>query len=147
MSLPISHAVLIQGATRLASNVAGRVGQAIGFDEILRGESASGTKPSATPDAGTLHEKITTQVQRILEAAGIVMNQPMSLRVGKEGDIHVAGDHPRAAEMESLLNADGGLVADWKSLSRLNGSEDFSIDLTSSREPENMEGPGGYPNW
>ena len=151
MSLPISQAALIQGAATLASNVAGRVGQAIGFDQVLRGGDANPSNPSTMAstkqDAESLREKITEDIRRRLKAAGIPTNQELRFRISNRGDIHVDESQPRAAEIESVLNADGNLVADSRSLSQLTRIANFSIDLTSPRERDNMGFPGGYPNW
>ena len=40
MSLPIPNLALVHGATQIATQVAGRVGKAMGFDEVLRGGDA-----------------------------------------------------------------------------------------------------------
>ena len=164
MSLPIHQAVLIQGATRLAANVASRVGQAIGFDEILRGSDSTSqgqaANPNSTLDAShsatdsslvegeaTLIDQIADRVRRLLQSAGIDPNPVRQLTVEKGGVIRVAEEHPRSAEIESLLNADLALVGEADLLSRLNRGETTSIGLTHSRELANIQGPGGYPNW
>lgn len=164
MSLPIPQAVLIQGATRLATNVASRVSQAMGFEEILRGGDtdtkdtaaqvdSTAEKPLLPPGsesdavAPSLIQQITGRIRQLLHAAGIDPNPVGDLRVEKGGLIRTSGEHPRSAEIERLLNADPGLVAQTELLSRLNRGETTSIGLTNSHELENIKGPGGYPNW
>lgn len=164
MSLPIPQAVLIQGATRLATNVASRVSQAMGFDEILRGGDGEtkelSSKVDATSENGRLSnrsesdvvapslvQQITDRIRRLLHAARIDPNSVGEFRVEKGGLIRTSGEHPHSAEIESLLNADPGLVAQTDLLSRLNRGEATSIGLTNSHQLENIKGPGGYPNW
>lgn len=159
MSLSIPHAVLIRAATRLAGDVANRIGQTIRFDDVLRGDDVSAPlnpletqppleKPSAAGrQSAGLREELTAAVQTRLSDSGIKAGETLQLSVTNEGRLSVEGNHPRAGEIESLLNSDPELVETARQWSRTAGHAEISIDLTIPTERENMVWPGGYPNW
>ncbi len=151
MSLPIPNAALIRGATRLAGDVASRVSQAIGFDEVLRGGSAdpveagdfAGDQTSET----TLTDQLVKAVRSLLHESGIATNQSLRLSVTEDGGMLVEENHPRAAEIEALLSQDRGLVETARRLYRSSGGQS-AIGLTIPSGPGNiMHAAGGYPNW
>ncbi len=157
MSLPIPNIALIHGATRLATHVAGRVGKAMGFDEVLRGADAPHADLAqidvATQNAGevqntaAVRDRLTHQIRSLLEDAGISVNQELHVSVDQQHNLRVDVQHSRSAEIEAVLNQEPALKREFESLARLEKRNDFSIDLTSSGAVANMIAPGGYPNW
>ena len=150
LSFSLAHVALVRGAAQLATGVAGRVSQAIGFDDILHGTDAETAGGQATPvvaSASELKGQLTDGIRLELAKRSINLNQPLELRVHQDGSLRVEGDHPRAAEIEALLNSDGDAVRLAGELAKATGSNQISIDLTSSGGPGNIIGLGGYPNW
>ncbi len=150
MSFSLASVALVRSATQLATGVAGRVSQAIGFDEILHRtppEAVGGESPPVDASADELKRQLTDGIRLELAKHSINLNQRLELRVHEDGSLRVDGNHPRGAEIEALLNSDPNTVRLAGELAQASGSNRISIDLTSSGEPGNMVGPGGYPNW
>ena len=157
MSLPIPNLALIQGATQLATHVAGRVGKAMGFDEVLRGVASplagaaeqrdSVETTDAAPSIGNLHARISRRIRSLMEDAGMAVNGDLKICVDSRHNLTLETQHPSGAGIEELLNRDPELKQDFESLANLTATNDFSIDLTSHGPVANMIAPGGYPNW
>ncbi len=139
MSLPIPPTTLILGAAKLAQGVASRVGQAIGFDDVLHGTHA--VDDGITNDAlmGQLVDSIRTRlVQSGLMDAGGEPNQTLQLSVQQDGGLRVLGAHPRAAEIEALLGSTPQIVSTARKLARSGGPAEIAIDLTSPNPQANI---------
>lgn len=121
LSLPIPTALLIRGATSLASEVASRVGQAIGFDDVLQGGAASGANITALTD------QLVQAVNIQLSNSGIAVNQPLRLSVNVDGALRVEGEHPRAAEIEAILAFDESLARQARSLVAAGGPREILV--------------------
>ena len=157
MSLPISNIAIIHGATRIATHVAGRVGKAMGFDEILSGGDAAQVDSApnndetqhadASRDIVVLRDRLTQQIRSLLKDAGISVNPELQFSVDQQNNFRVDAHHSHAAEIEAVLNGDPVLKRGFERLARLEKRNDFSIDLTSSDGVATMFAPGGYPNW
>ncbi len=168
MSLPIpptlvvqgaSH--LVQGASHLAGEVARRVGQAVGFADVLAGtESPTGDEFDLTgatsPSRRDLRAELVESIDRILRESGVNLDQPLQLSVDPDGALRVVSDHERAAEIEAKLEGDPDirqLAQQWASTEGTIASERFgaasrSIDLTIPASTASiLPVPGGYPNW
>ena len=150
LNFSLASVALVRSATQLATGVAGKMSQAIGFDEILQRtptEAVGEEIPSAKASAADLKKRLTDSIRSELAKRSIHLNQRLELRVHPDGSLRVDGNPPRGAEIEALLNSgsEAGRLA--QELVRASGSNQISIDLTSSGAPENMVGPGGYPNW
>ena len=155
--MPIPNLALVHGATQLATHVAGRVGKAIGFDEVLRGgqttspasaqliRSVENTK--VAPKVEDLHARISSRIRCLIEDAGIAECGALKIRLDSRQYLNVDTPHPSGAGIEELLNRDPALKQDFESLASLTARNAFSIDLTSHGPAANMIVPGGYPNW
>ena len=177
MNLPLeptalASAKLIGGASRFAARIADRVGDAIGFDKVLR--DGADEKPAENPQQilGQLVQAIRDRLGQL----GVNPNQMLELSVTQQGRIRVDGNHRRAAEIESVLNGDPQLVSLASRLHRTidSGNEAISFriaeqnpgsvtdpsHLTTSPGTGNIlqtgqgmingstpRSPGGYPNW
>lgn len=119
MNLPIPTAALIRGATLLAGEVAQRVGQAIGFDEVL-----SGAEPA---NLTALTDQLVQSAGAKLAEAGIAVNQPLRLSVREDGGLRVEGDHPRAAEIEAILAMDDSLARQARDLAAAGGPQEVLL--------------------
>jgi hypothetical protein len=105
--LPIGGAAL--GA--LAARTLGGLGESLSFQDHLRREAeraepaAAGpaTEPQATLDLATALPDFIAQLQERLEAAGVDLTQPLTLKPDGNGGIMVDGEHPDRALVESLL--------------------------------------------
>ena len=137
LSLPIPTAALIRGATILAGEVAQRVGQAIGFDEVLR--SGAGEV-----NVTALTDQLVQAVGAKLAESGIAVNRPLRLSVQRDGTLRVEGDHPRAAEIEARLAFDDSLVRQTRELAAAGGPGEIllgpppPIGLTPTRLEANI---------
>ena len=156
MSLPIPNLAFVQGATQLATHVAGRVSKAMGFDEVLRGgnsmkhrsEQVTGVeKTSVAPNIDDLHTRISNRIRSLIGDAGIAFNGALQIRLDSRQSLKVDAPQPSEAGIEELLNRDRALKQDLESLAKLTARNAFSIDLTSHGPVANMFVPGGYPNW
>lgn len=126
MSLPIPTAALIRGATSFASDVANRVGQAIGFDDVLRGVNVDQGK-----DVAAMTDSLVEAVETRLSQSGIVVNQPLRLSVMSNGTLRVEGNHARAAQIEALLASDETLSKTARNLIRAGGPSEIVIGQQS----------------
>ena len=150
---------MLRTATQLAGGVASRVGHAIGFDEILNrsppadpGDAATASESTASESpasesTGREREKLAATIRLELARHSIDVHQTLDLRVQEDGSLRVDSHHSRAAEIENLLNGSEQVLVAAGNLARQQRTNQISIDLTSSVEPENMVAPGGYPNW
>ncbi len=163
MSFPISNAAVIRGATQLAGEVANRVSQAVGFNDVLRG--AEDTGQTGELDFKSLLKKLSADLRERIEGLGIGVetNHGVNISVHAGGKFRVDSNHPRAAEIESVLNADKKLVKAGHELVQAGGPTAITIDpadidksaavaggrgLTSGSVVGNiLNAPGGYPNW
>ena len=157
MSLPIHTLALVNGAAHLATKLAARVGDAVGFDEVLH-EGAS-VAPGKAEDNGQtgqadgvstvddLIAKISQRIRALMEEAGMSANGELKIHLTSGSNLLVEDPRPDRAGIEELLNRNPGLKQDFETLSNLAATNEFSIDLTSPVPPANMSGPGGYPNW
>lgn len=142
MSLPIPTTTLILGATKLAHGVANRVGQVIGFDEVLRGAD-SAQASGVTKDVGTMTNELSHSIRSQLRQSGVHLsgdgpNQSLRISVEPGGDLTVRGDHSRAAEIEALLGANPQITHQARQLAMAGGPSEISIDLTSNTKQANM---------
>ena len=101
LSFSLANVALVRSATQLATEVAGRVGEAIGFDEILQRTPAAaggvGGEPLpeiASTDAA-LQRRLTDTIRSHLAKRSITLNQPLELRVHQDGSLRVDTDHPQ----------------------------------------------------
>jgi hypothetical protein len=139
LSLPIPTVALIRGATSIASQVAHRVGQAIGFDDVLRGGNS---EPGVNVTA--LTDQLVQTVGAKLSESGIAVNRPLRLSVQGDGTLRVEGDHPRAAEIEALLASDESLAQQVRGLTAAGGPREIlvapatPIGLTPTRLEANI---------
>lgn len=101
MSLPISSIASIASAARLAQGIAGGVSQALGFHEVLADDSSAGS-------AELLGRLAKAMRDRLADAKIDPAEVPL-IRITAQGALRVEGQHPRAAEIESILNADQGV--------------------------------------
>ena len=157
LSLPIPNLALVHDATQIATRVAGRVGKAMGFDEVLRGGAAAqvdsaeqglaADKADAVPSISDLHARISSRIRSLMKDAGMAVSGALEIRFDSRQNLSVENPHPSGAGIEELLNRDSNLKQDFESLARLTARNDFSIDLTSHGPVANMSFPGGYPNW
>lgn len=150
MSLSLANVALIRSAAQIATGVAGRVGQAIGFDEVLHRQPTekSGSDEVKSPTSETeLRQGLTDAVRQELAKRGVELNQTLELRVDSGGSLQVESNHPQAAEIEAILHSDPTIRQLASELSAIAGTASISIDLTNSGVTGNMFGPGGYPNW
>ena len=150
LSFPLANVALIRSAAQIATGVAGRVSQAIGFDEILQGATADATDDVSANDsvgAADLKRHLTDAIRQELAKHSIDLNHPLELRVHHDGSLRMDGNHPQGAEVEALLNSDPASVRLAGELAKATGTPTISLDLTSSGALGNMVGPGGYPNW
>ena len=140
MTPPISTIGAVAGAAKLAQGIAKGIGrgvsEAIGFHDVLSG----GEQPSSAQRATDLIEAIEDR----LSSAGIDVNQQLPIGVTDDGKIRLEADHPRAAEIELLLNSDqriGELASHLAGTAEANG-------LTIRGGQGNIRpSSGGYPNW
>ena len=120
---------LIGGATRIAGNLASRVGEVIGFDEVLRADPNA-----ADGGAEQLRGELIQAIRQRLSRMGIDANQPLRLSVTQHGKLRVTEQHRRAAEIEAVLNADPQLISQAKELHRASGSPRGAIELVAPRD-------------
>ncbi|MDB4749383.1 hypothetical protein OAF83_00615 [Rubripirellula sp.] len=163
MSLPIPNLALVHGATQLATHVAGRVGKAMGFDEVLRGGNAAAPTSAQQADSAQqipgientdvvpkiddLHARISSRIRSLMREAGMAVSGALKIRFDSRQNLNVDNPHPSGAGIEELLNRDPALKQDFESLASLTARNAFSIDLTSHGPVANINAPGGYPNW
>ena len=157
MSLPIPNLALVHGATQIATQVAGRVGKAMGFDEVLRGGDAAAASSAqqvsgventdVVPKIDDLHARISSRIRSLMREAGMAVSGALEIRLDSRQNLNVDNQHPSGAGIEELLNRDPALKQDFESLVSLTTRNAFSIDLTSHGPVANMNAPGGYPNW
>ena len=151
MSFSLAHVALIRTAAQLATGVADRVSEAIGFDEILHqqpSEATGGGQTSpAVPSLGDRVRELADAIRSKLAKHAIEVNRGLRVIVQQDGRLGVGGDHPRVAEIESLLRSDRTIDRLAAVLADEAGQPEIAIDLTTVGQPENMVAPGGYPNW
>ena len=141
MSLSIPSATLILGAARLAQGVASRVGQAIGFEDVLHGADAPQQTESGEPSA--LSTQLVEAIRSRLFQSGLISmdggpNQSLQLGVNQDGTLRVSGDHPRAAEIEALLASSPSIVETAGKLAQSGEVSEITIDLTSPSVQANI---------
>ena len=148
MNLPIQTAALIKDATRFAGELASRARHVVGFDEVLH--DPQDAKAAVRP------EEFAESVRIRLADAGIPLaaNQTLNIGVQHDGTMQVDSDHPRAAQIETILNGDPSLASKARQLYRGSGQHNevfritISSDLTRDASLGNiLPAPGGYPNW
>ena len=127
LSLPIATTALIRGATRIADDVASRVGQAIGFDDVLRG--ADGGLGDGH-DVASLTDQLVKAIRTRLNQSGVAANHPLQLSVTEGGGLRVEGSHPQAAEIEAMLRSDPQLIETASKLFQASGGSENTIGLT-----------------
>ena len=137
---PISTIGAVVGAAKIAQGIASGisrgVSEAIGFHDVLSG----GDQPSSVERASGL----VAAIEDRLSKAGIDVNQELPIGVTDDGKIRVEADHPRAAEIELLLNSDQQIGE----LSRqLAGTAEASGLTIQTNQGNIKQSPGGYPNW
>ncbi len=142
MSLPIPSTTLILGAAKFAQGVASRVGQAIGFDDVLHGVDAV-NEDGVGGDAAALSNELVDSVRTRLMQSGLIQtgggpNQALQLSVKQDGTLRVEGDHPRAAEIEALLASNKQIADIASKLAQSGGPIEISIDLTSPSGQANI---------
>lgn len=157
LSLPIHTLALVNGAAHLATKLAARVGDAVGFDEVLHeGVSVAPGKVEDNRQTGQadgvstvddLIAKISQRIRALMEEAGMSANGELKIHLTSGSNLLVEDPRPDRAGIEELLNRNPGLKQDFETLSNLAATNEFSIDLTSPVPPANMSAPGGYPNW
>ena len=150
MSFSLAHVALIRTAAQLATGVADRVSEAIGFEEILQQKPSEAGGGEASPNGPSLGDRVRELADAIrskLAKHAIEVNRGLRVIVQQNGRLGVGGDHPRVAEIESLLRADRTIDRLAAALADEAGRPEIAIDLTIVGEPENMVAPGGYPNW
>ncbi len=163
MSLPIPSLRLVHGATQIATQVAGRIGKAIGFDEVLRGDNAAAASSAPqslpaqqvsdventdlAPRVDDLQVRIRGRIRSLMREAGMTVGGALQIRLDSRQNLNVDNPHPSGAGIEELLNRDPVLKQDFERLASLTARNAFSIDLTSHGPVANMIAPGGYPNW
>ena len=155
--MPIPNLALVHGATQIATQVAGRVGKAMGFDEVLRGGDAAAASSAQqvsgventdeAPKIDDLHARISSRIRSLMREAGMTVSGALKIRLDSRQNLNVDNPHPSGAGIEELLNRDPALKQDFESLVSLTTRNAFSIDLTSHGPVANMNAPGGYPNW
>lgn len=137
MSFPITPAT-IAGAAGAATQLARGVSQSLNFDQVLRGSEAAGEASgdgddASGPSPSSLLTSTIDQVRRLLGQAGIEPNPPVQLRVGNGGKLLVTGDHPRAAEIESVLAGDEPLARLAGELWAAGGPQRFAVGQDPGR--------------
>ena len=90
-------------AVQVAQVAAQKIGDAIGFDEILQGASSGSPAIAEGESLADLQSQFTHLASETLSKRGISANPRVSLRVGNQGQIEVTGDHPQAAQIEAAL--------------------------------------------
>ncbi len=136
MNLPISAAAAVIGAAKLAQGIAQGVSGAIGFHDVL-------SQPSEA-ETGEALQQLTEAIGQRLSGAGIEVNQELPIGVTDDGQLRVDSNHPRAAEIESLLNSDDQITAAARRIA-LSGS--VSVLTIPAGTGNIAGGSGGYPNW
>ena len=162
LSLPIPNLALVHGATQIAAHVAGRVGKAMGFDEVLRGDNAAASaaqqaaqaqqtsgveNTELVPQIDGLHARISSRIRSLMQEAGMSVSGVLKISLDSQQHLKLDNPRPSGAGIEELLNRDSALKQDFESLASLTARNAFSIDLTSHGPVANMIAPGGYPNW
>ncbi|MEE2935081.1 MAG: hypothetical protein VYA84_03690 [Planctomycetota bacterium] len=161
MRLPISSTLVVQGATHRAGEVARRVGQAVGFADVLAGGASPPLEEidlhgSTSTSQGDLRAELVESIDRILRESGINLDQSLQVSIDTDGALRVVSDHERAAEIEAKLESDSGirrLAQQWASSTSTTAGERFraasrSLDLTIPASTGTiLPVPGGYPNW
>lgn len=145
LSLPIPSTTLILGAAKLAHGVASRVGQAIGFEDVLHGGVDSVGSVAGLTDqlADSIREHLNRSGLRPMVGGG--PNQALQLSVKPDGTLIVEGDHPRAAEIEALLASSPSIVETATRLAQQGGPTQITIDLTSLSVQANIPIRPGMP--
>lgn len=140
MSLPLSPITTFLGAAKLAQQTARGISQAVDFDEVLQSASPS--------EIGSMVAKLTDSIRQRLSKFGVTANPPLTVGLQERGELTIEDDHPQAAEIEAILNADPQLTAAAQRLRSLGGPSQVTVDLTIPDAERNILGsPGGYANW
>ena len=145
-NLPFGSVAAIRGAAHLAQGAAHQLGQAFGFDEVLR---SGGDVAGPAKSAQTLLAELTESIRRRLaDVVGMPANPAVQLSVHADGELTVDGNHPRAAQIEAVLSEDPKLRQTARQLRQAGGPGEVLVDLTSGGGQENISSkPGGYANW
>ncbi|MCG8650484.1 MAG: hypothetical protein MI861_11670 [Pirellulales bacterium] len=130
--MPVSQVTSVLGAARAAqaaaSAVAGKVAQAVGFDQILAG---SPDVPSESLE--TITERVVTGIGNQLDKFGIETNPLLELSVESSGRLSVTSQHDQAARIESILAADENLTRLAEQLHRIGGRVQLRIGPKSEQ--------------
>ena len=153
LSLPINPTTVVTAA-RFASDVAGRIGEAISFDRILNaapsaaghpsesGAVAAGSGPASGP--GAWLDRALTRIRDLLTGSGISADRPLEFSADPTGNLRLRFDHPQAAAIESTLASDQELQGLVAKLVRETGQKSFTLappaeaDLTDPMLRTNM---------
>ena len=159
LSFPINP-VTITAAAGVIGEVAGRVGDALSFDRVLRHQPGvdTGTPAAATANGsdgesggGNWLENIVTRLRQVLRGAEIETPQTLDFVATGEGRLSLAQDHPRAAEIEAIVGEDSDLASLVRNWVRQTGDVLLSVsftpdtDLTPRAGGANMEASGEGP--
>lgn len=79
--------------------------------------------PAAAEQTDQLRREAIEVIDRLLRNSGVSPNPPLEFNVQADGQLRLADDHPRAAEIEAMLNRDGSLQTLVAQLSSLENSE------------------------
>ena len=167
MTLPIPTTLVVQGASQLAGEVARRVGQAVGFADVLAGAERLAVEETRIADSNSfvdakspsqeqLRRELVEAIDRMLQKSGLTLEQPLQLSVAPDGAVRVVSDHERAAEIEARLGSDAEVsqlaqqlaARELSPIDERFGNASRSIDLTLPAATASiLPVPGGYPNW
>lgn len=156
LSFPINP-VTITAAAGVIGEVAGRVGDALAFDRVLRQQPGvdTGASPGQVDHASDLGpagenwlERVVTRLRQVLRGANIETPPTLDFVATGEGQLSLAQDHPRGAEIEAILGEDSDLASLVRNWVRQTGDVLLSVsftpdtDLTRRAAGANMEASG-----
>ena len=140
MSLPLQTIGAVAEAAKIAQGisrgVARGVSDAMGFHAVL-------SEPGSADDvqaAADLIEKIRDRLAQL----GVEVNQDLPIGISTNGQLQIEGEHPRAAEIESVLNSDEQIS---QLVGRLSASQQASGLTIAAAQGNIRNSAGGYPNW
>ncbi len=144
MTFPINPTT-VAAAARLATDVAGRIGEAVSFDQILNSpdpasepDQLAATEGSTPADrskaGGGWLEQTIARIRDLFSGAGVEPDRPVTLAADPEGQLQFRDDHPRAAELESLLASDRELRQLVGGLVRQTGQTTVTVPPTGGRD-------------
>ena len=127
-------AAIAGGTSKLVRHVADGLGRALDFDTILRGQVDGDRGVEPTIDLESLRQSSIDLIRSSLAAIGIGVNPPLRMDVDETGDVRVASDHWRAAEIELHLLTDVQVRQALERLSSAVGSTELTIGPATSEE-------------